>query len=307
MQIRYPFFWIGAAALAAAIIVPILMMREEAPAPKIRAAAAQAELFPFVRSLQGTRPDGDIKAAAGDVLVVDAQLVDLFDYYLSAMGEKPLDAIRKEIEQELGRRLTPNAASQAKRLLGNYIEYKTALVGLDKDPRLAGNGLAAIRQRMEKMQEMRARFFSPAQSKGLFSASDTEDMDTLARMEIGQDKSLSEAQKQAKLAALDAALPAPLREARAAPLKIVKLEDNAAKMRQQGASEDDVYRMRAAALSPEAAARMAEVDQGEAAWKSRIAAYLAERSKLADADAIAELRNKMFDANEQKRLPAYEK
>jgi lipase chaperone LimK len=102
-------------------------------------------------------------------------------------------------------------------------------------------------------------------------------------------------------------MPASLREARAAPLKIVKLEDNAAKMRQQGASEDDIYRMRAAALSPEAAARMAEVDQGEAAWKSRIAAYLAERSKLAGADAVAELRNRMFDANEQKRLPAYEK
>ncbi|AEK63285.1 lipase secretion chaperone [Collimonas fungivorans] len=305
MQIRHPFVWIGAAALAAAIAVPLLMTREEPPAPK--KAAAQADLFPFVKSLQGTHPDGDIKVAAGDVLVVDAQLVDLFDYYLSAMGEKPLAAIRREIEQELERRLTPNAAGEAKRLLGNYIEYKTALVELDKNPQLGGNGLAAIRQRMEKMQELRARFFSPAESKGMFGSSDTEDMDTLARMEIGQDKSLSEAQKQAKLAALDAALPASVREARAAPLKIVKLEDNAAKMRQQGASEDDVYRMRAAALSPEAAARMAEVDQGEAAWKSRISAYLAERSKLSNADAIAELRNRMFDANEQKRLPAYEK
>jgi len=304
MQIRYPFVWIGAAALAAAIAVPLLMTREEPPAPK---TAAQADLFPFVKSLQGTRPDGDIKVAAGDVLVVDAQLVDLFDYYLSAVGEKPLDAIRKEIEQELDRRLAPNAASEAKRLLGNYIEYKTALVALDQDPQLGGNGLAAIRRRMEKMHEMRARFFSPAENKGMFGSGDAADMDTLARMEIGQDKSLSEAQKQEKLAALDAAMPASLREARAAPLKIVKLEDNAAKMRQQGASEDDIYRMRAAALSPEAAARMAEVDQGEAAWKSRIAAYLAERSKLSSADAVAELRNRMFDANEQKRLPAYEK
>lgn len=304
MQIRYPFAWIGAAALAAAIAVPLLMTHEEPPAPT---AAAQADLFPFVKSLQGTRPDGDIKVAAGDVLVADAQLVDLFDYYLSAVGEKPLDAIRKEIEQELERRLAPNAASEAKRLLGNYIAYKTALVALDKDPQLGGNGLAAIRRRMEKMQEMRTRFFSPAENKGMFGAGDAADMDTLARMEIGQDKSLSEAQKQEKLAALDATMPASLREARAAPLKIVKLEDNAAKMRQQGASEDDIYRMRAAALSPEAAARMAEVDQGEAAWKSRIAAYLAERSKLASADAVAELRNRMFDAIEQKRLPAYEK
>ncbi|WP_349255789.1 lipase secretion chaperone [Collimonas sp.] len=30
----------------------------------------------------------------------------------------------------------------------------------------------------------RARFFSPAESKGMFGFSDAEDMDTLARMEI---------------------------------------------------------------------------------------------------------------------------
>ncbi|WP_211452861.1 lipase secretion chaperone [Collimonas antrihumi] len=304
MGIRHPFIWVGAAALAAAILVPVLMTHEEPPVPKI---AAQPDLFPFVRSLQGTHPDGDLQVTTGDVLVADAQLVSLFDYYLSAVGEKPLDAIRKEIEQELDRRLKPVAATEAKRLLGNYIDYKTALVGLDKDPQLAGNGLAAIRGRMQKMQEVRARFFSPAESKGMFGFVDTEDADTLARMEIAQEKSLSAPQKQEKLAALDAAMPAALRESREAPLKIVKLEDTAAKMRKQGASEDDVYRMRAAALSPEAAARMAAVDQDEAAWKSRIGAYLAERGKLGDAGAIAELRNRMFDTNEQKRLPGYEK
>lgn len=304
MGTRHPFVWVGAATLAAVIGIPIGVTHEKPPAPKI---AAQADPFPFVRSLQGTHPDGDVKVTAGDVLVVDAQLVELFDYYLSAMGEKPLDAIRKEIEQELERRLKPDAAAEAKRLLGNYVAYKTALADLDKDPKMAGNDLAAIRRRMEKMQGLRTRFFSPAESKGMFGASDTEDMDTLARMEIGQDKLLNEAQKREKLAALDAAMPASLREAREAPLKIVKLEDTADKMRQGGASEDDIYRMRAAALSPEAAARMAEVDQGEAAWKNRIAAYLAERNKLASVDAIAELRNRMFDANEQKRLPTYEK
>jgi lipase chaperone LimK len=304
MGIRHPFIWVGAAALAAAILLPMRMTHEEQPAPN---PPVQAGQLPFVRSMQGTRPDGDIKVTAGDVLVADAQLASLFDYYLSAVGEKPLDVIRQQIEQELERRLKPAAAAEGKRLLGNYIAYKTALVELDKNPQLSGNGLAAIRSRMQKMQELRARFFSPAESKGMFGFSDSEDMDALARMEVGQDKSLSEKQKQEKLAALDAAMPAALREAREAPLKIVKLEDTAAKMRQQGASEDDIYRMRAAALTPEAAARMAEVDRGEADWKNRIAAYLAERSKLSGDDAVAELRNRMFDANEQKRLPSYEK
>ena len=87
-------------------------------------------------------------------------------------------------------------------------------------------------------------------------------------------------------------------------------------MRAQGASQDDIYRMRAAALTPEAAARLAEVDQEEAAWKSRIASYLAERKstlatsvKLSDAErdtALQQLRQARFTADEQKRLAAYE-
>ncbi|MFD2270070.1 hypothetical protein ACFS07_00330 [Undibacterium arcticum] len=50
--------------------------------------AADANLFPFVRSMDGTRPDGDLRLAAGDALVVDARLRRMFDYYLSAVGEK---------------------------------------------------------------------------------------------------------------------------------------------------------------------------------------------------------------------------
>lgn len=306
MAIRRPILWIGAAALAAAICIPLLMRHEEQKQPP-QSAAAAPDYFPFVRSLEGTRPDDGIKVTGDGGLVVDASLVRLFDYYLSAIGEKPLDAVHKEIEKDLDRRLRPAAAAEAKRLLTQYIGYKTALVDLDKNPQLAGTGIAAIRNRLEAVQQVRARYFSAAENKSMFGDSDAYDADTVARMEISQDKSLSAAQRSAKLAALDAAMPPDLREARAAPLKIVKLEESAASMRKQGASEDDIYRMRAAAISPEAAARMAQVDLDEASWKSRITAYLAARSNLDNEEAVAALRNRMFDANEQKRLTAYEK
>lgn len=67
------------------------------------------------------------------------------------------------------------------------------------------------------------------------------------------------------------------------------------------------YTQTQSALSPEAAARMADVDRSEAAWKSRITAYLAVRSNLDNQEAVTALRNRLFDANEKKRLTAYEK
>lgn len=312
MKIRKSFAWIGAAALAAALFATLMLRQHEAdPVPKPR---TEPNLFPFVRSMEGTRPDGEIKVGADDALVVDAQLGRLFDYYLAAVGEKSVAEIRTEIEHELDRRLKPAAAREAKLLLTRYLDYKRALVDVEKDlQKTAGSGGTA-RARLTAMQQLRTRFFSATETDGLFGFDDSYDMDAVARLEINQDKSLSAAQKKEKLAALDAAMPAALREAREAPLVVVKLEESAQKMRAQGASEDDIYRMRAAALTPEAAARLAAVDQEELAWKNRIAAYQAERNKLTGANlpeadrqaALQQLREARFSPDEQRRLTAYE-
>lgn len=301
---------IGMAALAAAFAG----FSMQAPEPANAAApASQPDLFPFVRSLEGTVPDGEV-AVAAEEFVASAGLVLLFDYYLSAVGEKPLDAICAEIERELDQRLKPGAASEARRLLAHYLAYKRDLADIEKNAQAAGGSLQAIRTRFALMQDARRRHFSAREIQAMFGESDASDMDAIARLEISQDPGLSEEQKRDRFAQLDAALPPAVREAREEPLRIARLEDSAQKMRAQGASEDDIYRMRAAALSPEAAARMAEVDREDKAWRERIAAYLAERNRLLagplpDAERqalLAQLQQDRFTPDEQKRLPAYE-
>lgn len=312
MKIKPSIVWMGAAALVAAFFVAGMLRQHDAvTAPR---HAAEPNLFPFVRSMEGTKPDGELTVGADDVLVVDAELGRLFDYYLSAVGEKSVDDIRAEIERELDRRLKPAAAGEAKRLLARYLDYKRALVDVEKNLQKTGGSAETARGRMTAMHELRMRFFSAKEDNGLFGFDDAYDTDAVTRLEISQDKSLSDAQKKEKLAALDAALSPALRESREAPLIVVKLEESAQKMRAKGATEDDIYRMRAAALSPEAAARLAAVDREETDWKNRISAYLAERGtliagNLAEADrqlALQQLRNAHFSSDEQRRLPAYE-
>lgn len=74
--------------------------------------------------------------------------------------------------------------------------------------------------------------------------------------------------------------------------------------------------MRAAATSPEAASRLAQVDKEETDWKTRIQQYREQKTRLntemtfhSDSEkqaALALVRNQLFSANEQRRLPAYE-
>lgn len=306
-------FMAGAAAAGIAAAAILIGFPTSENKPKPQAQVEGRDMFSFVRSLEGTFPDGTVRSE-GDALVVDADLVRMFDYYLSAIGEQPLDAIRAEIKREIDRRLQGHAAEQAKQFLGRYLDYKRALVDVEKNSQTAGNSIAAIRARMVALREVRARFFSEQESQAMFDLSDADDEDAVARLAISQDASLDEAQKREKLAALDAALPEALRKTREEPVKVLKLEETVAKKRAEGASDDDIYRYRAAALTPEAAARFADLDREEAAWKARIASYLSQRNQIvaaalpvADKQAqIAQLRQSLFTPTEQKRLPAYE-
>ena len=276
---------------------------EAAPTPP-----APANPFAFVRSMEGTRPDGEVKVSADGQLVVDAELGHLFDYYLAGLGEKDLNAIRGEIERELDRRFKPGPAAQAKRLLASYLAYKGALADLEqKLPAGADMGKAA-RARLQAMQQLRLNYFSSTEIAGLFGFSDAYDQDALARIDISLDPKLTAEQRALQLAALDKKLTPAMREEREAPTRVLRTEESVQKMRAQGASDDEVYRVRAAAFSTEGASRLAELDREEAAWKGRIKLYLAERSGVsADAGgALQQLRDKHFSADEQRRLGAYE-
>jgi lipase chaperone LimK len=276
------------------------------PAPALQTVHVAQAARPFAPSLQGTRPDGAVRVAPDDSVVADAQLIELFDYYLSTVGEKSPAAVRAEIERELDRTLRPAAAAAAKRVLTRYIAYRQALAALQTDRRLTGPDAAALKRRLNALRGLRAQYFSQREIAAIFGREDAANAEALARMEIRDDRTLSAQQKQARLAALDAGLPADVRAAREAPLKIVRVQDEAERLRAGGAGEEDVFRLRAEAFGADAAQRLADVDREEAAWKRRIDAYLAERRGLRDEAAVAALRDRMFSEDEQRRLGAYE-
>jgi lipase chaperone LimK len=310
-----------ALALALGGIVIWLDAAHEDPAPQVDAVRLAGADGAFVRSMQGTQPDGDLLArqpgtgsAAGALAY--GELRRLFDYYLSAVGEQPLEVIVAQIRSDLNSRLPPAQAQKAQRLLGLYLEFKRELVELDAKPELAGNGVAAIRKRMLALQDLRARYFSSDEVQGMFGFEDAYDMDAIARLEVSQNPALTAQEKKQQLAALDASMPDALRREREASHGVVWVEQQVAEMRAKGASDDDIYRMRAKAFDAQAAARLADVDREEAAWKARIARYQDERrtvlrnmSSASEPErqmALAQLQQTLFSEAERPRLVAYE-
>jgi len=288
-----------------------LLLAPQAPAVQDASAARAAPVdSPFAHSMAGTRPDGTARAGKDGKLEVNAELAYLFDYYLAGLGERPLEAIRSEIIRELERRLAPGPAAEARRLLDAWLAYKRALVDVERGLPTQADPVQRARQRLTAMQQLRNMYFSADEITGLFGASDAYDLDAIARLEIQLNTSLSETQRQQQLTALDARLSPQAREEREAPLRVLRLEESIAAARAQGADDNEVYRLRSTALSPAAAARLADVDREEADWQRRISTYQEQRRELQHAAApeaaLQQLRDTGFSATEQKRLPAYE-
>ncbi|MCM2564338.1 lipase secretion chaperone [Janthinobacterium kumbetense] len=299
--------WIIGGSLAALALYLVLRPGEPPTPPQEK---AEPDLFAFVRSMQGTRPDGDVTVAASDKLVVDAELGHLFDYYLAGLGEKPLAAIRSQIEAELDKRLAPVPAREAKRLLGAYLAYKQALAGAEQALPAQADPAVAARARLQALRALRGDYFTPEESAGLFGAGDAYDDDAVARMDILGNTTLDEAQRQAQLTALDQKMSPAQRAARDAPLQVARLDESVKALRAQGGGENEVYRLRASTFTPAAAARLAELDREESQWQQRIIAYQAQKNSLPggaqDAAALQQLRNASFTPEEQRRLGAYE-
>ena len=316
---------LGLTALALALLTAALVLwraEESSPASSPSASAGDTRPAPVARSLRDTVPDGDLQAmqTAGGAPVSGAlaygELRRLFDYYLSTVGEQSVETITAQIQAELQRRLSPLQAQRAQRLLGLYLAYKRELVDLEAKPDLAGNVVAAIRRRMLAMQDLRSHYFSADEAEGMFGFEDAYDLDAVARLEIDQDTSLNAQQKKQRLAALDAAMAPTLRQEREASYVVANTEQQVQALRAKGATDDEVYRLRAQAFDPQAAARLADVDREEAAWKSRIAQYQDARARLLQTQAnasaserqasLAQLQESLFSAAERPRLVAYE-
>jgi lipase chaperone LimK len=309
----------GATSLFVAVFLTFYAMQPDSQPERIKLRPADHS-FDFVRSMEGTTSDGKVSQDNSGDLQINAELRLMFDYYLAATGEKKLPEIQAEIEKMLDLKLGAKAAGQAKDLLGRYLQYKQALFAIESNAQnisAAKSGMsAAVRQRWAAMQQARSRYFSDRENQALFGFDDAYDNDALARMEINENTSLSPEQKLTQIKALDDALPAALKEEKAAPYQVIRLEEQAQNLRAQGASDDDIYRMRSAATSPEAASRLAQLDKDEANWKSRIQQYLDQKNRIntemamhTDIEKQAALqlvRNQYFNADEQRRLPAYE-
>ena len=252
-------------------------------------------------SLSGTTPDGTLHNSQGE-LVLSRDLLRRFDYWLTTYGEKSVEAIKADILADLRDELSPTALARAGKLLETYLAYKTELARLTPLP--AGTQHAeALAQQLQAMRDVRGRHFTRTEIDALFGADDVQDDDTLARLRVMQDRTLSDAEKSRKLRELTSQLPPEQQAHRTEPVVHLTVNEAVSEARARGASDQEVQAIRTRLVGAEAAQRLAQLDAEEAAWQARVQQYLSLRQT--DEVAAEAYKEANFRENEKLRLSAY--
>jgi lipase chaperone LimK len=268
------------------------------------ASATQAQLNVLPDSLQGSSPPR-LPLDAGGRLARTRAVRDFFDYFLTASSERSAAALDTLVRHYIAVQLDGTAAAdEAIDAWRRYTAYRTALDRLPQPVSTApGNkiDLDALQRTLDERATLAAQTMGEW-NEPFFGDELRRQFNDLARLRIESDPSLSDAEKAARLASLDAALPAAERDARERVKRQQSALDAIAQMQKQGASADAIRAQVTQTLGPEAAQRVVQMEQTEQSWQSRYADYAAQRAQIdkmglapQDRDAqVAQLRQRFF-------------
>lgn len=268
-------------------------------------------------SLQGTDVDGEIIIDGNRQLVVTRRLRDVFDYFLTTIGEEPLATVLARIQAYIRHRVPDPAQGQAIHLLNQYVSYRDALKHIPEVGGLSADQLDpdAVARQKQHEQQLRRQFFSASEIEAFFADEDAYDQYSLAAIKIHRNHSLSEAQKAEQLATLMNQLPTNVQDSMKASSQYQQLETLTAEIRARGGSTEDIRQMRLNLVGADATNRLEAMDHEHSNLDQRVSQYLQQKNQIMGQAnlspeqkvlQIAQIEQQTFDAQERLRLAALE-
>jgi lipase chaperone LimK len=293
---------------------PLISVRQEegaaAPSDLVNRASSVQVPDQLPGSLAGTSvPDGWARTDRLGNLVPTPHLRQLFEYFLSALGEESLQQLVARIESALSV-LDEPARSQALATLGNYLEYKLAVSDLEQSyGEVSGLGAGEMQRGMAEIQALRRTWLDADTADAFFSDDEAVDRFQIEKLRIASDDSLTDEQKAEALRQAESSLPEPIRKAREDTRRFADYE----RARRELADDPQALAAWRQEVFGEAAAdRLARLEEEQKAWDGRWQAYADERDRLLSSglaepereEALERLRASHFDETERIRAEA---
>lgn len=270
-------------------------------------------------SLKGTDKDGAYPTDDQGNLLMSAAIKERFEYFLSTLGEFPLESVLQMVRDDIELSLQSPAKEQALKLFDDYIAYKYSLAELEKSMDAAQdyeiNDIERFRMQLERLRDKRREYLAQDTVDAFFGFDEMYDDFMLARLEIQNSSQLTKQEKLEQIKSLEDSLPEAVKDMRDDSQKVSQAFKVSESMREEGANDEEVFDYNSQQFGQEAAVKLQDLNDQRAAWKSRVENYLKKKSNIEmnenldfqqQQESIAELREQHFSETEIKRLPAFE-
>ncbi|MEE3328125.1 MAG: lipase secretion chaperone [Myxococcota bacterium] len=230
----------------------------------------------FPPSLRETDPDGGLWTDADGHFVPHSDSIAFFDYFFAATGEVSEEELHRLIVQEIRARLSGPAAAEAEQLLDQYVGMREDLRALSQ----SGSAPHDLERRWQWIRELRRKHFGAELSLVLFGESEEALAIDLARRRVMADETLESDPKARRLEALHEGLPDDIRQARERVRKPARVHAEVNRLREAGATDEELFRVREEAFGLAAAERLAKLDAERLKWQDRFQVYFEQRQAL---------------------------
>ncbi|MCG8392874.1 MAG: hypothetical protein MI745_07310, partial [Pseudomonadales bacterium] len=209
--------------------------------------------------------DGRLQVTASGDLLINPAVRQVFDYFLSALGEESLEDIQARLAGHLGEQLPPTAARQAWAL---YKQYMTLREAMEQLPEHDGS-VEAMRAAVVQRHDMQRAYLGQEAADAFYGLDMAYDRYMIERQALQENDTLTATQREQQLAALEQNLPAGMRrmlEETRAPLI---LQQQTQALREAGASAAEIRALREQQFGVEAAQRLEQLDRQRQQWDAR--------------------------------------
>lgn len=205
-------------------------------------------------------------------LIVDEGVKEMLDFFLQGIGDLSFDEMHDLIAGSMITSLQEPALSQALELLENYFTYLDAYddwqKSFNKDYAMA-NDPASLQSHMQQLADLRTQYLGEEAHTAFFGEIEQVNAAYLDAQIALQQPNLTESEKAAIRDELKQSLPPHVREAQEASMTLVTLTETTSTLKQQGASDADIYQARVEMVGEEAAQRLAQVDEEKRVWNQK--------------------------------------
>ena len=288
-------------------------------APVISYNTYTSKYGPLPKSLRGTNIPISFSLDSEGNLIITESIKSLIEYFLSANGEESLETIISRIEELFTQQLEEPALSEALSVLTQYIDYKKALVEMEQmlaENTQASGKVSDYQTMFQYRREARMNALSPEIYDAFFANEDKADSYTAGILDTQRNTSLSDQEKTDQILTLEQLLPPEEQAIKQAERARETLQKEITTARALGASDEQVFQMRAEVYDYETAERFATADKKKAEWNARFQHYRESRTQilmndgLSEADKVNEIytiQTDLFTKNEQRRLPTLDR